>query len=483
MIMKKTLYVLALVALLIGTLSACDEQGLDLNGGNSEKSEHQALFETIKDHLQNSHYSEPDEEALYQGAIDGMIESLEDPFSQYFSQEEYEQYHDSFGESFVGIGVTVENVDNNVVVRKVWEDSPANRAGMQPGDVITHIDGEDYRDRSYIETVANVRGEEGSTIRITVDRPGVKDPITLEMVREEIENPTIEYERVTHEGETLGYISINTFGSETVNRFKDALTTLENEEGGIDGLLIDLRNNGGGYLTTVNELLDIFITEGDRPMFTIEQLQGGEWVSVDYEASGSEAKPYDILTIVNGYSASASEVFAAGMKEKGGYDVLGMPTYGKGTMQSAISLEPHNQDELHLSLGRWLTPNGNWVDRIDGDMEHVTPTIEVEQNPYFTGYNVLVGDEPLVYDTVADQNENAQRILNLMGYDVREDGYFDEATRDAVEALQQEHGLDVTGEIDESTGAVLSEYLFDYRTDKLNDHQYQSALDYFTNHD
>ncbi|MFW5914134.1 MAG: S41 family peptidase, partial [Bacillota bacterium] len=453
--MKRILFSLTLLLVVVFTLNAC------------EQSDEQARFEEVMDHLQESHYKRPSEADLYEGAIEGMMESLDDPFSQYYTQEEFEDYHSSFGESFVGIGVTVENVDDNVVIREVFEDSPAKRAGMQPRDVITHIDGEDYRDNSYLETVTNVRGEEGSTVTITVDRPGAEEPVTFEMEREEIENPTVEYERVDHEGETLGYITIHTFGNETFNKLASAVETLEDEDGGIDGLIIDLRNNGGGYLDTLNSMLDLFLTEGDKPMFTIEQLQNGEWVSQDFDASGTESKPYDILTMVNGYSASASEVFAAAMKEKGGYDVLGAPTYGKGTMQSPISIK-NTDDELHLSQGRWLTPDGNWVDPRDGDIEHVEPSIDVEQNPYFSGYNVLVGDEPLVYDTVSDQNENAQRVLSLMGYDVREDGYFDEATRDAVEDLQEEEGLDVTGEIDEETGTILSEYLYDYRTDKAN---------------
>ncbi|MFW6284913.1 MAG: S41 family peptidase [Bacillota bacterium] len=478
--MKQKLLSLALLLAFIITLGACEDTGL--NSDNGEASEEEARFEDVMDHLQDSHYKRPSEDDLYEGAIEGMIESLDDPFSQYFSQEEYADYQDSFGESFVGIGVTVENVDDNAVIRKVWEDSPANEAGMQPGDVVTHIDDEDYRDKSYLETVADVRGEEGSTVSITVDRPGAEDPVTFEMEREEIENPTVEYERVDHENETIGYITIHTFGEETFNKMEEAVETLEEEDGGIDGLIIDLRDNGGGYLNTLNSMLDLFLTEGDKPMFTIEQLQDGEWATQDFNASGSEEKPYDILTMVNGYSASASEVFAAAMKDKGGYDVLGTPTYGKGTMQSAISLDD-TDDELHLSQGRWLTPDGEWVDPSDGDLEHIEPTIEVEQNPYFTGYNVLIGDDPLVYDTVSDQVENAQRVLALMGYDVREDGYFDEDTRDAVEDLQEEEDLEVTGEIDKDTGAILSEYLYDYRTDKENDDQYQAALDHFTDDD
>jgi len=475
--MKRRIFILALVFVSIFALAACNTPAFS---GNGDEGDMEAIFEEAMNALEESHYKDPSRDELYQGAIEGMFDSLEDPYSQYFSKEEYEQFHDGLSESFVGIGVSVENVDDTVIIRKVWADSPAQEAGLQPGDVITHIDGESYEDKSYYETVADVQGEEGTTVEVGVLRVGVQDTITFEMVREEIENPTVVSSTVNHEGKTIGVIEVHSFGGETFNHFKTAVDSFETE--GIDGLLVDLRDNGGGYLTTVNKMLDLFLTEGGLPMFTIEQRIDGEWVTQPYEATGSEAKPYPILTMVNGFSASASEVFAAGMKEKGGYDVLGTDTFGKGTMQSSQDLAPYSEDELHISRGRWLTPEGNWVDPDVGDINAISPTIEVEQNPLFKGYNVYLSEgETLNFDTVSPRIENAQRILNTMDYSIRTDGYFDEETRSAVQSYQRDNGLELPRVIDATTANMLSEYFYQYRTNKANDTQYQAALDYFTN--
>ncbi|MGM0436500.1 MAG: S41 family peptidase [Bacillota bacterium] len=475
--MKKRILTLALIVVSVFALAACNTPAFS---GNGEESDKEAIFEEAMQALEESHYKDPSRDDLYQGAIEGMFDSLEDPYSQYFSREEYEQFHDGLSESFVGIGVSVENVDGTVIIRKVWADSPAQEAGLQPGDAITHIDGESYEDKSYYETVADVQGEVGTTVEIGVSRVGVQETITFEMDREEIENPTVVSNLVTHEGETIGVIEVNSFGGETFNNFKNAVEDFENQ--GIDGLIVDLRDNGGGYLNTVDKMLNLFLAEGDLPMFTIEQRIEGEWVEQPYEATGTDTKDYPVLTVVNDFSASASEVFAAAMKEKGGYDVLGIDTFGKGTMQSSQDLEPYSEDELHISRGRWLTPEGNWVDPDVGDIDAISPTIRVEQNPLFKGYNVYLSEgETLEYDTVSPRIENAQRILNTMDYDIRSDGYFDSETESAVQDYQSENGLEITGVIDAATASELSEYFYEYRTNKANDTQYQAALDYFIN--
>jgi len=479
---KGLIAMLALV--LLFALSACNitiDNGND-NGNNNGNDEYdgtynQQLFEEVFEKLQQNHYKELTDEQLYEKAMRGLFDAIEDPYTRYLTKEEARQHREGLGEEFVGVGITIENIDDNVVVRKVWSDSPAEAAGMQPGDRITHINGDDYRNKSYVETVTNLLGEEGSTVEVGVARSGVEETIYFTMERERIPNPTVVYDTHEIDGKTIGYLEINTFGSQTAQLTREALEYFE-DEAGIDGLIIDLRNNSGGYLNAVNDILDMFLTAGDKPMFTIEQWIGGEPVGFDYDATGDESKPYDIVTLVNEYSASASEVFAAAMIEKGGYEVYGTNTFGKGTMQVPHDLM--NEGVLHISEGRWLTPDGNWVNKGDGDYEYVAPTQEVEQSPYFMAYSIYLRDgEVLEYDTVSPRTANAQLILNALGYDIRDDGYFDSATQDAVLDFQDEHDLDETGDIDEGTAAKLNELYHEYRTSLDHDTQFQAALAHF----
>ncbi len=443
----------------------------------SEKDPNQALFEEALEGIDSNFYKDISRDELYEAAIRGLFNALDDPFSRYMTKEEAQQFREGLGEEFVGVGVTVENVDNNVVVRKVWTDSPAEAAGMRPGDTVTHIDGEDFRHKSYLDTITALVGEEGSTIELGVRRPGLEEILTFTMERERIPNPSVTHEIFEIENRTIGYLKINQFGEKTAGLVESTLAEFEDEKG-IDGLIIDVRDNTGGYLTSVKEILDMFLAEGELPMFSIEQVFAGTPIKEDYEASGTETKPYDIKVLINSYSASAAEVFAMAMMEKGGYDVIGTPSYGKGTMQIPVHLEDESQ--LHISAGRWFTPEGNWIHFDGGDMEHVQPTIEIEQNPYHYAYSVhLTEGEVLEYDLVSTKVANMQKILSAYGYDIRTDGYFDSATELAVEDFQEENDLPVTGKVDEATALALSEFLLVYRTDHETDTQLSVARDEF----
>ncbi len=435
------------------------------------------LFDEVLNLLKQTHYKYVDDETFYQYAIEGLIKALDDPYTNYMTPEEAERWAQSLGESFVGVGITIENINDNVVIRKVWTDSPAERAGLSPGDVITHIDGVDYRNKSYTDTVFDLLGEEDTTVEIGVSRRGFSDILYFEMTREQIPNPTVEHDIIEKDGEILGYLKINSFGSETASNMKAALDDLEAQD--IDGLIIDLRNNGGGYLGAVIEMMDVFLPAGDLPLMHISQMYGNRFVfEQSYPASGTEEKPYDIVVLINHFSASASEVFSAAMKEKGGYDLIGTHTFGKGTMQIRETLM--NESELSFSVGKWYTPEGRWIHENEGDADYIYPTIEVKQNPYFNAFRILISDEEaLVYDQVSSQIANAQIILNAMGYDLRDDGYFDQETKTAVLDIQAENNLEETGKIDAQTADVISQWLLDYIQDQANDTQLQTAIQYF----
>ena len=467
--MKKWLLLVSVFTIIF--LAGCTEERIIPEYEN-------ARFAEVFDHLLENHFSRPDAERLWEGAIQGLISSLEDPYTRYLSEEEFQQFQNSLGESFVGIGVQVENVDNAPVIRQVFRGSPAERAGIQAGDIITHVDGVDYRQRSYLEILAVVIGEENTDVEIGLARLGVQETIFLTMTRARIDNPTVVVETFERDDYTYGYIRVNSFGQQTFTFFSSYLSMLENDTN-IKGLVIDLRNNGGGLLTTVQRMMDLFLSRGDVPMFIIESVSFGEVSRIEYNATGEVNKDYPIVILINGNSASASEVFAAGMMEKGGFTTIGTPTFGKGTMQVPHSMTTAPGDELQTSIGRWLTPFGTWVNNVGGDVLAVEPTIVVEPNPFFQAFSIrLNADETLAFDQVDRQIENAQKILTALGYTVRQDGYFDLNMVSVIEAFQQAHNLAVTGSIDQNTAAALSEALFVFRQDFDNDTQLQAALDY-----
>ncbi len=429
----------------------------------------------VMEELKENHFSRPTEEDLVQGAIDGMIASLDDPFTSYFSQSEQEEYNQGFEESYVGIGITVSYVDSLIVVEQVSTNGPADQAGILVNDVIAFIDGEDIRGDAFYESISKVVGEVGSSVEIGVIRQGVELPIYFDVERQVIDSPSLSYEVFEEDAKIVGYIDVNTFGSETASLFSDAIEDLEGMN--IDGLVIDLRDNGGGYLSAVIDMLDEFLIDNGKPMFSTEYYANGTFRRDEYFATNTEEKPYDIVTLINGNSASASEVFASSMQEHGGHLVIGTTSYGKGTMQTDIPLQAVIGDSIHLTIGKWFTSNEGWV-HYDGGTDGVVPDIIVEQDDVMRAYKVfLLEEEEIVYDTVSSRLTNIQIILNGMGYSVRIDGYFDDETQLALSNIQMNNGLMVSGEINEETLAVLNDFLTIYKQNPLNDAQLMEAVD------
>lgn len=430
-------------------------------------------FTEVFNRIYNDHYTQPSKDDLWQGAIDGMIDSLDDPFTNYFDQESYDAFRQGQEESFVGIGVTIENVDDAVIIRSVFPSSPAEQAGLMAGDQITHVDGVDYRDRSFVETTSVLRGEVGSDVTIGYKRPGIETILYVTVTREAIANPTVTAELIDG---NIGVIYLHAFGSDTTDIFTSYLDAFENEDN-IDGLIIDLRNNGGGDLGTLISLLDIFLDKDAKslPYFTLQTYDDREMDIYDETGSNTETKPYPISIIVNGQSASASEVFASAMHEYGEYPVYGVTTYGKGTLQQSIPLRTTTGDFLHLTIGRWLTPEGNWV-HYQSDNPGFEPSHTVEQSPYFsTPLLFLQADESYTYDMVDEKIAIAQTMLEALGYSVRTDGYFNIATQDALTFYQSQHAIAATGTLNDVTAAQLSEDVYAYRNTLENDLQFQAA--------
>lgn len=438
-----------------------------------------ALFE-VMDQILESHVSQPEREDLIYGAIEGMIDSLDDPYTTYFDLEEAEYYQSRFGESYVGIGVRVRIEANVLVIDEVFKDSPAEDAGIRVGDVITHVDYDRITDLSFYEAMSLITGDPGTDVTIGVYRPGVVETIHLTMTRAEITSPTVQAEMIERSGENIGYIQVSSFGTETFEAFAQAITNLEEQE--MDSLIIDLRDNGGGQLLTVYYMMNLFLLNDGDPIFSTDYYSNGVHYIRNYVASNETRKEYNIVTIINGNSASASEVFASGMSEHGQYTTVGTTSFGKGTMQTDILISATVGDKLHMTIGKWFTADGNWVAKEEGGTYGITPDVVVERELIEDAYQVFLFDEaPLAFDTVDSRTANVQVILNSMGYELRTDGYFDIETQEAVEDIQRDNGLLVTGALNDDTLNVINEYVRNYQKDDLNDTQLQAAIQYLIN--
>jgi carboxyl-terminal processing protease len=448
--------------------------------GIMASSENDFVWYEILYEIAGDHYSQTEKLDLIQGAIEGMIGTLDDPFTRYFDAEEANQYQSNFGETYVGIGITVRFEDTQIVVDVVKSGGPADQAGLHVGDVITHVDGELITDNSFYDTINKILGEEGTEVVVGVYRPGYQSTLFFPMTRAVIDNSSVEYELFEQEGQKIGYIIVSQFGDETSVKFQVAIQNLENQ--GMDSLIVDLRDNGGGHLSAVYNMLNEFLIDDGNPMFTTDYYRDNELGATLYIASNTERKSYNIVTLVNENSASASEVFASSMSEHGGYPVIGMKTYGKGTMQTTFPVTSTEGDYLHLTIGRWLTANGSWV-HYDGGTDGYLPDVEVEQTAIEKAYKVfLLGGAPILYDTVDVRVANVQIILNMMGYTVRTDGYYDMDTKLAIEDIQTINTLTVTGNMDQDTLEVINETLQTYLSNSDNDTQLQASIDYLLVH-
>lgn len=441
-----------------------------------------ATFNEVMNELTEYHYLAPTKEALWEGALNGMIESLEDPHTSYFDLEEYQQYQGHFGESYVGIGVAVKFFDGTIVVEEVKSNSPALSSGIQVNDIIVEVDGEDIKEANFYETINKILGEEGTDVTVGVIRTGFNEVISITMTRAIIENPTVTTDMFLREGTLIGYIKVNTFGTETAAKFAESIAYLEGQ--GMEGLIVDLRNNGGGQVSAVYYMLQELLIDNGKQMFVTEGNFETGFSRTEYEAIRTEKRDYDIVTLVNEGSASASEVFASAMQEHGGYNVIGVVTYGKGTMQQTKSLsttvvkdETGNiiaYDSLHITIGTWKTADENWIHGIG-----VTPDIIAERTATELAFKTFIGDEIISFDVVDARVGNIQLILNTMGYTVRTDGYFDTITRDAILDIQLDNGLPQTGAIDSDTLVIINEAFGDYLNNNDNDTQLQVSIDYF----
>ncbi len=296
-----------------------------------------------------------DDTLMMRGAIRGMLESLGDPHTSYMDPQEFEQTNVSLQGEYEGIGAWVDITGEYLKIISPMPGSPAEKAGLKPGDVIIKVDGEDMTGVSGDLVLQRVLGPAGTDVTLTVQREETPEPFDVTITRSKINMPSAKGEMLK---DNIAYVQVFIFGEKTMPELRSALKELlpQNPK----GLILDLRGNGGGYLNTAIDLLSEFIP--GRPVVMYEEF--GDGTRKEFKTSrGGMATEIPLVVLVDGGSASASEIVAGAIQDLGRGKLVGQTTFGKGSVQNWIPLE-NNQGAVRVTIARWLTPNGRQIHKV-----------------------------------------------------------------------------------------------------------------------
>ncbi|MFR9710672.1 S41 family peptidase [Paenibacillus sp. MB22_1] len=419
-------------------------------------------IETALQLVQKNYVEDVDTNKLIDGAIDGMMNALGDPFSSYMAPDTAQQFSEQIEGSFTGIGAEVSMENGNVVVVSPIKGSPAEKAGIQPKDILLSVNGESFEGLSLNEAVAKIRGPKGTVAKVKVKRAGVANTLEFEIVRDDIALETVYAEM--KDGK-IGVITVTEFSLNTADRFKKELENLEKQ--GMKGLIIDVRNNPGGVLDVVEAMSEQFVPAG-KAIVQIEDKYKRRQQSV----SKGSGKSYPVVVLTNKGSASASEILAGALQESAGAKLVGETTYGKGTVQSSYSQEMGDGSMLKITIAKWLTPNGEWIHK-----KGIKPDVEVSQPDYFM-VAPINKEKTYKYDMLGEDIKSAQTMLDGLGYNPgRKDGYFDKNTEKALKKFQTDQKLTANGVLDAKTAEALEASIIQQIRDPKNDMQLNRALE------
>ncbi|GAB6927513.1 S41 family peptidase [Paenibacillus sp. JCM 10914] len=416
---------------------------------------------TVLDLIESNYYKDIDRSKLIDGAINGMMDALEDPYSNYMAKDTAAQFQESIEGSFTGIGAEVSSQDGNVIVVSPIKGSPAEKAGIRAKDLILSVNGESLQGLDLNIAVNKIRGPKGSEAVLQVKRAGSEKPIEFTIVRDEVDLETVSSRM---EANGVGVIEISQFSVNTAERFKQELESLESQ--GMKGLVIDVRNNPGGVLSVVIDIAEQFVPKGEL----IVQVEDKNEKREEHLSKG-QAKPYPVAVLLNKGSASASEILAGALQQSAGATLLGEHSFGKGTVQTSFDKQFGDGSMIKVTIAKWLTPNGTWIHE-DG----IEPDINVAQPGYFT---VAPIDKKKTYafDANSTDVKSAQIMLEAVGYDTgRTDGYFDRNTEKAIKNFQTKHKLKSDGIIDSATAEALEAALIEKIQDPKEDNQMNRGI-------
>lgn len=329
----------------------------------SEDASSEEKLSVLKGLIDENYIGDVDEEALEEGIYKGYIQGLEDPYSVYYNEEETKDLYETTEGEYSGIGAVLsQELESGVITLvQIYEDSPAAKAGLKDNDILTKVGDIEVTGMDLSEVVTYIKGEKGTDVDLTVLRGEDAEEITVTATRDTVEAQTVKYEML--EGNT-GYLSVSEFDSVTYAQYEEALNELTDQ--GMTGLIVDLRNNPGGNLNTVCEMLDLVLPKGT---IVYTEDKGGKRETATSDDEHQINVP--MVVLVNGNSASASEIYAGAIQDYGIGKIVGTQTYGKGVVQQIFDLG--DGTSVKLTIAEYFTPNGR---NIDG--EGITPDVEVE---------------------------------------------------------------------------------------------------------
>lgn len=430
---------------------------LPLSAKNAEKVAQ--AFELAK----SEYYLGVKENTLVNGAINGIIGSLKDPYSVFMGAEEAKAFNQSvFQAQISGIGAEVTMQDGYFTVVAPIKGSPAEKAGVRAKDRILSVNGQKLDGMTLQEAITKVRGKKGTEAKLEILRPGATTPIEISVIRDNIDIQTVHAKFDT--AQKIGKIDITQFAEKTGDDFLAELDKLESQ--GMKGLIIDVRNNPGGTLESAIQILNPLVPEG-KALFKVQQKDG----SIETQTSEGPGKNYPIVILANEGSASASEILTGALTESAGAKLVGTKTFGKGLVQTIYDSEVNDGSNFKITIAKWLTPEGNFINK-----KGIQPDVNVEEPAYYSAVS-LPANKVLVFDMLGDEVANLQVMLQGLGFHSgRTDGYFDYATKQAVKAAQRAYGIPVTGKVDKVTAAQLEEKMTELVADPKHDAQYQKAI-------
>ncbi|MCI8357332.1 MAG: S41 family peptidase [Lachnospiraceae bacterium] len=315
-----------------------------------------AKLEAIEEVIEKYYYQEEDinTDGMIEGMYAGVVASLGDPYSVYYTAEEWKEMMQETEGIYFGIGayISLDKTTGFGKINGVIENTPAQDAGLRENDIIYKIDGESAQGLDLTEIVSRIKGEEGTTVHLTIYREGEKDYLEMDVVRKQIESPTVNYEMLEN---NIGYIQITEFDDVTVNQFEEAMQAVQGA--GAAGLILDLRSNPGGSLSAVVDISRQLLPEG---LIVYTEDRSGE--RVEYSCDGDREIRMPLVVLVNGNSASASEILAGAIKDYGKGVLIGTTTFGKGIVQRILPLT--DGTAIKLTVSAYYTPKGNNIHNI-----------------------------------------------------------------------------------------------------------------------